>query len=55
MPDTQCKRSNHELIINAFGSDVKAALCCKSQDLVNLDDNTLQQIKDDLNNGIKNI
>lgn len=54
MNDTYCQRAENELIINAFGSNIKAALCCKSQDLVNLNENELQSIRDDLDNGIKN-
>ncbi len=54
MSDTFCQRADNELIINAFGKNVKAALCCKSQDLVNLDEIELQEIRNDLKNGIKN-
>jgi organic radical activating enzyme len=54
MSDTYCQRAENELIINAFGNNIKAALCCKSQDLVDLDETELQKIRDDLNRGVKN-
>jgi organic radical activating enzyme len=54
MNETYCQRAENELIINAFGSNIKAALCCKSQNLVNLDEIELQNIRNDLKNGLKN-
>lgn len=53
--ETYCQRADHELIIRSFNEDIEAALCCKSQNPVSLfEENALEKIKTDLNNGIKN-
>lgn len=55
MNDTYCKRANYELILRSFNDCVEAALCCKSQNPVNLlNKNELDNVKKDLNAGIKN-
>lgn len=55
MHDTYCKRAENELVLRAFNNTVDAALCCKSQNPINLLDNqSIEQVKNDLANGIKN-
>lgn len=56
MHDTYCKRSKYELILRSFNHDVEAALCCKTQRPVSLfDKDKLEQIKLDLDNGVKSL
>lgn len=55
MADTHCKRSKYELILRSFNKDVEAALCCKSQNPISLfEKDKLENVKKDLDNGIKN-